>query len=187
MSNDTKNDKDAASANSVPPIDLRIGQGYDIHRLSHTTSREGVVLAGVQIPCLYKIEAHSDGDVLVHALLDALLGALGLGDLGKFFPENEENRDRSSLAMLREFCALHLWPNWYIVNLDSTIVAQVPRLEYHKEIMCNALAKTLKSPKHLVSIKATTHEGVDAIGQRKAIACHAVVLIARATNGNSSL
>ena len=180
----TDNPDTAASA--VAPTDtvadddsVRIGHGYDIHRLSADESDgAGIRLAGVDIRCPMRIEAHSDGDVIVHALIDAILGALALGDLGEHFPDNDPvNRNRNSLHMLEQIYTGHLQARWRVSNADITLIAEWPRIGVHRSSMRSSLARALRVREECMSVKATTHEGLDSLGSGAAIAAHAVVLV----------
>ncbi|MES0874232.1 2-C-methyl-D-erythritol 2,4-cyclodiphosphate synthase [Sinimarinibacterium thermocellulolyticum] len=156
---------------------LRIGHGFDTHRLE---AGDGVTLGGVRIACPYRIVAHSDGDVLIHALCDALLGAIGGGDIGRLFPDSDPRfkgiDSRRLLAeVMRRVCAA----GYAVVNADLCLIAQVPRVAPHVDAMRAALAAELGTTADQVNVKATTNEGMDAIGARKGIAAHAVVLLQR--------
>ena len=153
----------------------RVGHGYDLHRLH---AGEGVTVGGVFIACDHAVVAHSDGDVAIHALCDALLGAAALGDIGRHFPDSDPRwAGADSRAFLRHVRDLLATEGFAPGNVDVTVVAQVPRLAPHIEAMRDAVAAALAMPRERVSIKATTHEGVDAVGEARAIAAHAVALI----------
>lgn len=155
---------------------MRIGHGYDVHPL-----REGrrLVLGGVEIPHPRGLAGHSDADVLTHAIASALLGSLAMGDLGTHFPDSDPRwKDASSLDLLHA-AAGHLHDRGYeLVNCDTTIVAQEPRLAAHLGEMRANLARTLGCGADRISIKATTHEHLGALGRAEGIAAHAVVLVA---------
>ncbi|MEQ9480431.1 MAG: 2-C-methyl-D-erythritol 2,4-cyclodiphosphate synthase [Algiphilus sp.] len=156
-------------------MDFRIGQGFDLHRLR---AGEGVHVGGVFIACEYAVEAHSDGDVAMHALCDALLGALALGDIGQHFPDTDPNwAGADSRKLLRHVCALVRNTGYVPGNVDITVVAQRPRLAAHIPEMRARIAQDLDISMDRVSVKATTHEGVDAIGEVRALAAHAVVTV----------
>jgi 2-C-methyl-D-erythritol 2,4-cyclodiphosphate synthase len=158
---------------------IRIGHGHDVHRFA-AESGEGkhLVLGGVKIPHTRTLLAHSDGDVLIHALCDAMLGALALGDIGTHFPDTDEQyRGASSLRLLREVRQLLLQQGWTLGNADMTIVAQAPRMAPHMESMRQTLADTLECDIACISIKATTTEGLGYAGRQEGIGCHAVVLL----------
>lgn len=159
---------------------LRIGQGYDLHSL---IKGNGIILGGVHIPCDKKIVAHSDGDLLLHAICDALLGAASIKDaedIGALFPDNDPKWQGVASANILITCAALLNSNNYeIVNIDSTIVLEKPILAVYKPQMQKNIARLLKIEPGFVSIKATRGEGVDAIGKGKAIAVHCVCLLAK--------
>ena len=154
---------------------LRIGHGYDVHRLK--TGR-ALILGGVIIPYDLGLDGHSDADVLTHAIMDALLGAAAAGDIGKLFPDNDETfRGISSLELLRRV-KLHLaGKNYKIVNVDATIIAQAPKLSPYRETMRENLAKVMEVDVEQVSVKATTEEHLGFTGSGEGIAAHAICLI----------
>jgi 2-C-methyl-D-erythritol 2,4-cyclodiphosphate synthase len=155
---------------------MRIGHGYDVHRF---TEGDHVVLGGVRISHHSSLLAHSDGDVLIHAVCDALLGALGAGDIGHHFPDTEEaNADIDSRILLRRVSQLLVQANWALANLDVTLVAQAPRMAPHIEAMRGNIAADLQADCGQVNIKATTTEGLGFTGREEGIAAHAVVLLA---------
>lgn len=156
---------------------LRIGHGYDVHRLK--TGR-ALILGGVNISYDLGLDGHSDADVLTHAIMDALLGAAAAGDIGKLFPDNDEVfRGISSLELLRRV-KLHLAEkNYRIVNVDATIVVQAPKLSPYREAMRENLAKVMEVDVEQVSVKATTEEHLGFTGKGEGIAAHAICLIER--------
>ena len=156
---------------------LRIGHGYDVHRLK--TGR-ALILGGVNISYDLGLDGHSDADVLTHAIMDALLGAAAAGDIGKLFPDNDEVfRGISSLELLRRV-KLHLAEkNYKIVNVDATIIAQAPKLSPYREAMRENLAKVREGDVEQVSVKATTEEHLGFTGKGEGIAAHAICLIER--------
>jgi len=161
-------------------MDARIGHGYDLHRL-----RPGgrLVVGGVVVSTEVSAVAHSDGDVVIHALVDALLGATGRGDIGERFPNSDPAwKAANSAVFLTDVMRLVTTElGWGVVNVDVTILAERPTLKPFKgEIRAN-LARLLDVPIDRVNIKAGTNEGCDAIGRAEAIAAHAVVLLSRAT------
>lgn len=157
-------------------LDLRIGHGFDLHRLE---AGEGVTLGGVFIPCAYHVIAHSDGDAAIHALCDALLGAIGRGDIGEWFPDdNPSFAGADSCELLKTIMRAVTDAGYAVVNVDLTVIAQTPKLAPHKVDMVAALAPLLGVSTDRVNLKATTHEGVDAIGRKEALSAHAVVLLA---------
>lgn len=154
---------------------LRIGQGYDVHAFQ---PGDHVMLGGVRIAHSQAIRAHSDGDVLLHALCDALLGAAALGDIGTHFPDSDPRwRDADSRALLRHVRELLARHAFTIVNVDATVLAEAPRLGPHREAMRANIAADLNLPLDRVSVKATTSEGMGFIGRREGIACHAIALL----------
>jgi 2-C-methyl-D-erythritol 2,4-cyclodiphosphate synthase len=160
------------SARPGPPVDpaYRIGIGYDSHRL---VEGRRLVLGGVEVPHAKGLAGHSDADVLTHAVIEALLGAGGIGDLGTLFPPDDERwRDADSMDMLR--IAIGTLPG-RPVNVDATVICEEPRLEPHRAEMERRLSEALSAP---VSVKATTNEGMGAIGRGEGIACVAIALVA---------
>lgn len=157
-------------------MSMRIGHGFDIHRIE---PGEGVTLGGVLIACEYRIVAHSDGDVLIHALCDALLGAIGAGDIGKLFPDNDPQfKGIDSRKLLRIVMQRVRESGFAPVNVDATLIAEAPRVGRHVPAMCAVLAEDLGIAAGLVNVKATTNEGMGHLGRREGIAAHAVVLLA---------
>jgi 2-C-methyl-D-erythritol 2,4-cyclodiphosphate synthase len=154
---------------------FRIGIGYDIHRLE---AGDGIVLAGIEIPCPFRTIAHSDGDVVLHALCDALLGAVAAGDLGEHFPDSDKRHaGRASSEFVREVLALPALKGATVVNIDVNVIAQAPRLEAHKAAMRASLGGLLAIPLDRVGLKARTNEGCDAVGEKRAIQAQAAVLL----------
>ena len=153
----------------------RVGIGYDIHRLE---PGNGLVIAGVTIPCEYRVIAHSDGDVVLHALCDALLGAVGAGDIGEHFPDTDPiHRGRDSSEFVFGILALPALKPWRVVNMDCNIIAQAPKLGPYKQTMRQTLAEMLSLPQGRIGVKARTNEGLDAVGACKAIQAQVVVLL----------
>ena len=154
---------------------MRIGHGYDVHRL---VEGRDLILGGVKIEHETGLLGHSDADVLLHAISDALLGAAALGDIGKLFPDNDEKyKDADSLLLLRKV-VVHLFSAGYkIVNIDATVIAQAPKLAPHIRAMRVNIARALDLDISDVSVKATTEEGLGFSGEKKGIAAHAVCLI----------
>ena len=154
-----------------------VGQGFDVHRLE---PGDGVTLGSVRIACDYRIVAHSDGDVLIHALCDALLGAAGLGDIGRWFPDTDKRFEgASSRGLLRDVVRRLGRLGWRPGNVDLTLIAQVPRIAPHVEAMRLRLAKTLGLDVAAVNVKATTSEGLGFTGRKEGIAAQAVALLRR--------
>ena len=156
---------------------LRIGQGYDVHAFQ---SGDFVTLGGVKVPHDQGIRAHSDGDVVLHALCDALLGAAALGDIGMHFPDSDPQwRGTDSRHFLRHVVSLIRREGYSVVNADVTVLAEAPRLGKHREQMRLNIAADLSIDISCVNVKATTSEGLGFIGTRQGIACHAIALIER--------
>ena len=158
---------------------MRIGHGYDVHRFCEG---DGVVLGGVHISHHRALLAHSDGDVLIHALCDALLGAIGQGDIGRHFPDTDAaNADIDSRVLLRRVVQLVHDAGWVLANMDATIIAQTPKMAPHIAGMCSKLAGDLQVAVSQVNVKATTTENLGFTGREEGIAAHAVVLLEVAT------
>jgi 2-C-methyl-D-erythritol 2,4-cyclodiphosphate synthase len=154
---------------------IRVGLGYDVHRL---VPGRKLILGGVHLPGEHGLLGHSDADVLTHAICDALLGAVAAGDLGRHFPDSDpQYAGVSSLALLERVRDLVRDRGARIVNIDSVVVAERPRLAPHIPAMRRRVADALQVPVAQVSVKATTNEGLDAVGQRLAIAAHAVACV----------
>ena len=154
---------------------MRIGHGYDVHRTDPT--RE-MFIGGVKIDCGFGLLGHSDADVLLHAIMDALLGAAALGDIGKHFPDTDPKyKGADSLALTRHVASLISEKGYRIVNVDSTVIAQKPKLAPHIEIMRERIADALNITVDEVNIKATTEEKLGFTGSGEGIAAHAVCLI----------
>ncbi len=154
---------------------MRIGHGYDVHRFGEG---DHIVLGGVRIPFTQGLVAHSDGDVLIHALCDALLGACALGDIGKHFPDTDPAfTNIDSRELLAQVHRKIQQPGFLIANIDITVVAQVPKIAPYTEAMADNLAVDLKLEKTQVNIKATTTEGLGFVGKQEGIAVYAVVLL----------
>jgi len=154
---------------------MRIGHGYDVHKL--VEGRE-LILGGVNIPYEKGLLGHSDADVLTHALMDALLGACALGDIGKLFPDNDNAyKGADSIELLKKVCALIYGKGYSISNVDCTILAQKPKLAPHIQKMREILSSAMSISLDRVSVKATTEEGLGFTGEGLGIAAHAVALI----------
>jgi len=162
--------------------DIRIGMGTDVHAFA---PGRDLILGGVKIAHDQGLAGHSDADVLIHAVCDALLGAAGLGDIGDLFPDTDPAyRDIDSRVLLKT-CGQKLAETGYrILNIDCTVFAQVPKLGYKKQEMAESIARTLALAPRLVNVKATTTEHLGFIGREEGIAAQAVVLIAERTNPN---
>ncbi len=154
---------------------IRIGTGYDVHRL---VKERDLILGGVRIDYEFGLLGHSDADVLTHAVMDALLGAAALGDIGKLFPDTDDSyKGADSIELLKEVCRVLDQNGYCIVNIDSTVVAQKPKLAGHIDAMRSNFAKALNIPKDSVSIKATTTEGLGFEGEGLGISANAVCII----------
>lgn len=162
--------------NALP---YRIGHGFDLHRLEPGFA---LIVGGVELEHDRGCDAHSDGDVVYHAVTDALLGAMGQEDIGQLFPDDDPTWKGADSAVFIDESARRLKEAGYAIgNLDVTIILQRPKLSPHKQAIRENLAAHLGCPLDQVNVKAKTHEKVDALGENRAIACHAVVLIARAS------
>jgi 2-C-methyl-D-erythritol 2,4-cyclodiphosphate synthase len=158
--------------------EIRVGQGWDLHRL---VPGRPLVLGGVTIPYERGLAGHSDADALAHALIDALLGALAVGDIGTHFPDHDPAwKNAASLDLVRRVALHAREAGWTIGNVDATVIAEAPRLGPHREAMRAALASALGVPTDRVSIKAKTAEGLGPEGRGEAISAQAVVLLERA-------
>ena len=154
---------------------MRIGHGYDVHRLVEDRK---LILGGVCIPHEKGLLGHSDADVLVHAIMDALLGAAALGDIGKLFPDSDDKYlGADSIELLKNVCSIINGKGYKLINIDSTIIAQKPKLSPYIEKMRETLAKAMEIPLDCVSVKATTEEKLGFSGAELGIAAHAVALI----------
>ncbi len=156
-------------------MSMRIGNGYDVHAFG---DGDKIVIGGVVIPHHHGLVAHSDGDVLLHALCDALLGAAALGDIGKHFPDTDmQYRNADSRSLLRMVYAKVNQQGWKLVNADMTIVAQAPRMANYIPRMQGTIAVDLQSTISQINVKATTTERLGFTGREEGIACYAVVLL----------
>jgi 2-C-methyl-D-erythritol 2,4-cyclodiphosphate synthase len=154
---------------------MRIGHGYDVHRFGEG---DFITLGGVRIPHKFGLVAHSDGDVLLHALADALLGAAALGDIGKHFPDTDPQfKGADSRILLRHVLAQVKGKGWKVGNVDGTIVAQAPKMAPHIEAMRAHIAADLEVGLDQVNVKATTTEKLGFTGREEGIAVHAVALL----------
>jgi 2-C-methyl-D-erythritol 2,4-cyclodiphosphate synthase len=154
---------------------FRCGIGYDAHRL---VSGRKLILGGVKIPHPRGLEGHSDADVLSHAVADAVLGALGAGDIGKHFPNTEESiRGISSIEILRHAATIAAQKNARVVNVDATVLAEAPKISPHIAAMQEKIAEALGVKANAISIKATTNEGLGAIGRSEGMAAIAVASV----------
>lgn len=158
-------------------MNLRIGHGYDAHRFG---VGDHVMLGGVCVPCDVGVIAHSDGDVIIHALCDALLGAAALGDIGRHFPDSDAKyKGVDSRVLLREVVAKLRAAGYRPLNADLTLIAEKPRVAQHVKAMCANLSADLGLPSDAVNVKATTTEQMGWIGRSEGLAAHAVTLLTR--------
>ena len=156
-------------------MSFRVGQGYDIHRL---VEGRPLILGGVKIDYEKGLLGHSDADALLHAITDALLGAAGLGDIGRHFPDTDPAyKDADSRVLLSEAVGLVVKAGWAIVNVDATVIAQAPKLAPHMPLIRESVAKAIGIDLQRVKKKKKTNEGCDAVGQKEAIEVHAIVLL----------
>ena len=154
---------------------MRLGHGYDVHRL---TENRKLILGGVEIPYEKGLLGHSDADVLAHAVMDALLGAAGLGDIGRHFPDNDDRYlGADSLVLLKEVCRLLNEKGYRVGNVDATVIAQRPKLMAYIPEMRKNLADAMNIDEDAVNVKATTEEKLGFTGEGLGIAAHAVALI----------
>lgn len=158
-------------------MNIRVGHGYDVHRL---TEGRKLILGGVEIPFELGLDGHSDADVLVHAIMDALLGAAALGDIGLLFPDNDDSYlGADSLELLRKVCTVLSEKGYDVGNIDATIIAQKPKLRGYIDDMRQNIAMVCGLDIFDVSVKATTEEKLGFTGSMEGIAAHSVVLIYR--------
>ena len=158
-------------------MNIRIGNGYDIHRL---VPERPLILGGqtLEHPAGLGLDGHSDADVLVHAIMDALLGALSLGDIGKYFPPTDPKwKGADSLVLLEQVMGLVRERGWSVVNVDSVVIAERPKLKPHIEAMRAAIAERMGLDPEQVGVKATTNEKLGAEGREEGISCQAVALL----------
>ncbi|EGW19626.1 2-C-methyl-D-erythritol 2,4-cyclodiphosphate synthase [Methylobacter tundripaludum] len=154
---------------------IRVGQGYDVHRFKDGGD---VILGGIKIPYEQGLEAHSDGDVVLHALCDAILGAAALGDIGKHFPDTDpEFKGADSRVLLRHVYGIVQEKGYRLVNADITIIAQAPLMSPHTAAMCRNIADDLHVDVDFINVKATTTEKLGFEGRKEGIAVQAIVLI----------
>ena len=156
-------------------LEYRVGHGYDVHRFAEGRA---LVIGGVEIPFELGLLGHSDADVLLHAVMDAILGAMALGDIGRHFPDtSEEYRGISSMELLTRVGLLMEQDGYKISNIDATVVMQKPRLSHYIDLMRENIANILHTDTMRVNVKATTEEGLGFTGNLEGIACHAVCLL----------
>ncbi|RME61916.1 MAG: 2-C-methyl-D-erythritol 2,4-cyclodiphosphate synthase [Candidatus Dadabacteria bacterium] len=156
-------------------MEFRVGLGFDIHPFSE---RRKLILGGVEIPESRGLKGHSDADVLLHAVIDALLGASGQGDIGEHFPDTkEEFKDINSTELVSKIYNLITEKGWSIVNIDCVVIAEKPKISPYKEKIKKAISSLLKIPKENVNVKAATSEKLGALGREEGIAAQCVVLL----------
>ena len=158
-------------------LSLRIGNGYDIHRL---VKGRNLIIGGIKLfhPDNLGLDGHSDADVLAHSIMDALLGALSLGDIGKYFPPSEEKwKNADSLFLLSKVIDLIRRKGWEINNIDTVIIAERPKINPHVNAMKKNISKVLQIDEDFIGIKATTNEKLGPEGREEGISCHSVVLL----------
>jgi 2-C-methyl-D-erythritol 2,4-cyclodiphosphate synthase len=161
-------------------MSVRVGFGYDVHAFAPLEAQRPLVIGGVTIPHERGLAGHSDADVLLHALVDALLGAASLGDIGTHFPSSDPQwRDAASMAFLTYTLDLLREQGWRIGNVDATIVAERPRIAPHIPAIRARLAEVMGLPLDVVSVKAKTTDGLGFAGRSEGMACHAIALIER--------
>ncbi len=160
---------------------MRVGIGYDVHPL---VAGRPLIIGGISIPFDRGLDGHSDADVLLHAIGDAILGAAAQGDLGRHFPDTDPRyRDASSVRLLEAVADLVEESGWRVVNIDAVVIAEMPRLAPFVPGMRAAIGKALRLPESGVSVKATTHERLGSLGRGEGIAAQAVCLIERSESG----
>ena len=158
-------------------FDIRVGEGWDVHQL---VAGRKLILGGVEIPHVTGLLGHSDADVLLHAITDALLGAAGLGDIGRHFPDTDAQfRGADSAVLLAEAARRVRAAGWQIGNVDSTVIAQAPKLAPHIPAMCARIAAALEIQADQVNVKAKTAEKLGPVGEGRAMEARAVVLLHR--------
>lgn len=158
-------------------MNIRIGNGYDIHQL---VPERKLILGGIEIPHTLGLLGHSDADVLTHAIMDALLGALGMGDIGHYFPPSDPKwKGANSMVLLEQIKEIIQAQGWSVGNIDSTVVAEQPKLKPHLKSMRTAIAEVLNLEIDQVSIKATTNEKLGPVGRQEGICAYAVVLLVK--------
>ena len=154
---------------------MRVGSGFDIHRFE---DGEYLTLGGVKIPFSKALQAHSDGDVLVHSLIDAILGAINAGDIGAHFPDDDvQYKNANSLDLLQNIYKLMSSEGYFLMNMDATIILEKPKLSKYIDKMKENIAETLSCSKDILSIKATTSEGIGFVGRQEGIACLCSILL----------
>lgn len=158
-------------------MNYRVGLGYDVHTF---VADRKLILGGVEIPYNYGLKGHSDADVLLHSITDAILGAAALGDIGSHFPDTDpEFKDADSVKLLKKSVKLVHGKGYKIGNIDSTIIAEQPNMQPHIQAMRSRIAEALTCNEECISIKATTHEKMGALGRMEGIAVHSIALLNR--------
>lgn len=159
---------------------LRVGLGFDIHAFADPAAGRRLVLGGVEFPGENGLAGHSDADVLLHSICDAVLGALGMGDLGRHFPDDDPHlKDVSSLLLLEKVASLMRGQGYRLINVDTVVIAQQPRIAPYVEQMKKCIAAALGATQHEVNVKGTSPEGVGSLGRKDGIAAEAIALIGR--------
>ncbi|GAB4834474.1 hypothetical protein Ancab_032730 [Ancistrocladus abbreviatus] len=168
-------DRPTSSTTPIRSLPFRVGHGFDLHRLEPGYP---LIIGGINIPHDRGCEAHSDGDVLLHCVVDAILGALGLPDIGQIFPDNDPKwKGAPSSVFIREAVRLMHEAGYELGNLDATLILQRPKVSPYKEAIKTNLSKLLGADPSVVNLKAKTHEKVDSLGENRSIAAHTVVLL----------
>ena len=156
---------------------FRIGHGYDVHKL---VEERKLILGGIEIPHTHRLLGHSDADVLIHAVMDAMLGALALGDIGHLFPDTDEKyKGADSMKLFEEVCRVCREKGYEIGNIDATVIAQAPKLAPHIEKMRENIARVAGCDVSQISVKATTEEKLGFTGEKLGISAHSVALMKR--------
>jgi 2-C-methyl-D-erythritol 4-phosphate cytidylyltransferase/2-C-methyl-D-erythritol 2,4-cyclodiphosphate synthase len=171
-----------ANGSEAADLDIRTGNGYDVHRLVADEKGQGIILCGITVPFDRRLDGHSDADVALHALTDALLGTIGAGDIGSHFPPSDDKwRDASSDRFLQHACKLVRESHGRITHLDVTIICEAPKIGPHREKMCARIAQICDLDVSRVSVKATTHERIGTIGREEGIAALATASVVMRT------
>jgi len=166
---------EVAEQAAPPDLPLRIGHGFDLHRMEPDLP---FIIGGVNIPHDRGCAAHSDGDVMYHCIVDAILGALGLPDIGQIFPDNDPKwKGASSDIFMKEAIRLMKERGYRVGNMDCTVILQRPKFSPHKDAIKANLVELMEAPAEVLNIKAKTHEKVDSIGEGRSVACHTVILL----------
>ena len=169
-----------ASATKPPPLPFRVGHGFDLHRLESTTEFPDLklIIGGIEIPHDRGCVAHSDGDVLMHCVVDAITGALGLPDIGQLFTDTDPKwKGQTSDVFVQEAIRLMKIEGYSLGNIDCTLIAQRPKISPHKDAIRKNVADVLGVHESVVNVKAKTHEKVDSLWENRSIACHTVVML----------